>query len=322
MPLATFAERTVRTCHFEGAPSTAPCAAIVEPFADGTFVTYGARAKDAYGLTGEDLWIGFAAGRQADPNEPIAVYTRKSTGIGAGAGIDIVLLPVDFDGSPGRTTRDFVNSARNLIVAGYLAHADITLRRDKWNFYINPVTAGLSQTGSGANVSRSVTAPANWSRVAPIADTVGYVHNLDAASWRDFANFGGTGIGHFTIRATAPGTIVHETGHAFFGLSDEYCCDGGTIATTWPHVNIFTAQQPCQDSASAHGVPTAACQQLTTTALGVCGGLDGAGNPVLGPTNNLWRQDTPPDLMGCGANNGAAGGVLCAARIGWVYDRY
>lgn len=315
VPLPTPKETVIKTCAFEERPTTAHCEVTAGPFGDGSFVTYGARIRDGRGLTAEDQWIGFAVGAQADPNEPVAVYTRD----GSDSSIDIVLIPVDFNGAPGRTYRDFVTAARGLIAGGYLPHAQITNQRARWNFYVNPVTGGLLQSNVGGTVTRSVTQPANWSHIAPLADTVAYVHNN--AAWRDFANFGGSGIGHFTIDATTPGTIVHETGHALFGLSDEYCCDGGTIATSWPHANLFQNLAACQTSAGNHGVATGACTQITTT-VGFCGGNDASGNPVLGGTNLWWRQDGAGDLMGCGGNGGAAGGVLDAARIDWFYTQF
>lgn len=315
VPLPTFGVQTIKSCRFDERPTSAHCEVAVGPFADGSFVTYGARVKDAAGRTGEDLWIGFAAGRQADPNEPVPVYTRGNSD----STIDIVLIPVDYNGVPRRTYRDFVADARNLVTAGYLAHAEITNRRDKWNFYVNPVTGGLQQNTIGGKVTRRVIEPANWSRFSSVAEVAAYVHHN--AAWRDFANFNDAGTAHFTILASTPGTIVHETGHALFGLADEYCCDGGTVPTSWPHGNSFNDQATCQNSATTHGVATAACTQLSST-NGFCGGVDASGNAVLGGTNNLWRQDTAGDLMGCGGNGGAGGGVLDAARIRWVYDRF
>jgi hypothetical protein len=202
-------------------------------------------------------------------------------------------------------------------VDGYLAHTQVTNNRDKWNFYVNPVTGGLMQTTIGTVVNRSMTQPTNWAQVSAIADAVAYVHNN--ADWRDFASFGGGGIGSFTIEASLTGTILHETGHAIFGLSDEYCCDGGIITTSWQHENMFSSQASCQASAGVHGIAAANCSQLTTT-NGFCGGADASGNPILGGTNQQWRQDAAGDLMGCGGNAGANAGVLDDSRIHWLYD--
>lgn len=316
-PLRTFSEKTVKTCLIEPAENSAQCKVTVGPFGDGSLVTYGARAKDTVGGSGEDLWIGFSVGVQSDPNEPVAVYTRANRS----KAIDVVMVPVGYNGAAGRTFRDFVNDSRQLVVSGYLAHSEITTDRSKWNFYVNPISGGLTQvTSGGVVVSRSMTQPPNWTRISAFADAAAYVHNV--ANWRDFANFGGAGgVGQFTIQAGTSGTIVHETGHAVFGLSDEYCCDGGVIAPNWPHDNLFTSLSSCQTSATAHGVSPGSCTQLGST-NGFCGGRDSAGNAVLGLTNRQWRQDIAADLMSCGANNGAAAGVLDAARIRWFYSNY
>lgn len=314
-PLPTPGLKTIRKCTFGDAPRVARCEAEVAPFADGTFVTYGATAKDSAGLAGEDSWIGFAVGTQADPNEPVPVYTRGSSG----SSIDVVLIPVDYNGIPGRTYRDFMSDARRLVADGFLAHADITNNRSKWNFYVNPVTGGLLQSTIGTVVTRSTTPPANWPRIAALADTAAYVHHDTA--WRDFATFNDAGTSQFTIDASTPGVIVHETGHAVFGLSDEYCCDGGTVQTAWPHSNLFDNLATCQLSANDHSVATAACIQVTAL-NGPCGGLDKKGKPVLGTTNLKWRMDVAGDMMGCGGSAGADGGLLDSARIYWYYTQH
>ncbi|MDN8616480.1 hypothetical protein [Variovorax ginsengisoli] len=314
LPLPTIKETTVQTCQIEPPSSPASCRALVGPFQDGSFVTYGARAKDATGMVAGDQWIGFGVGAQADPSEPIAVYVRSD----AAKAVDVVMVPVDYNGTPGRGPADFASDARRLIVDGYLAHAQITGNRSKWNFYLNPATGGLVRSNISGTEQRSITQPANWTRIAATANAAAYVHH--DATWRDFGNFGGAnGVGQLTIQAGTPGTIVHETGHAVFGLSDEYCCDGGIISTSWPHENMFTSLAACQASATAHGLPTASCTQLTTT-NGFCGGADASGTPILGSTDLKWRQDTASDLMGCGGNNGAAGGILDSERIQWYYN--
>ena len=313
VPLAMPTVKTVKSCRFEPVQADARCEAIVPPFGDGSFVTYGASVKDARGTTAEDEWIGFAVGTQADATAPVAVYTRGNDA----SALDVVLIPVDYNGVPGRTYRDFVGDVRRLVVEGYLAHEQVTNNRDKWNFYVNPVTGGLMQTTIGSTVNRSVTQPTNWSKVSAFADVAGYVHNN--ASWRDFASFGGGGVGSFTIQAPLTGTILHETGHAIFGLSDEYCCDGGIVTTSWQHENMFSSQASCQASAGAHGVTASDCTQLTAT-NGFCGGRDASGNPILGGTNQQWRQDAASDLMGCGGNSGADAGLLDDSRIHWLYD--
>lgn len=314
VPLPTLSEKTLRTCPIVPATTPAHCDVTVGPFGDGSFVTYGARARDASGSSAGDLWIGFAVGVQPDPNEPIAVYVRDDSA----KAIDIVMVPVDYNGAPGRTFRNFVDDSRQLIVDGYLAHPSVTGNRSKWNFYVNPVSGGLFQSSIGGTVKRSMTQPSNWTRIAAVADAAAYMHHN--SSWRDFANFGNAGgIGQFTIQAGTPGTVFHETGHAVFGLSDEYCCDGGIINSGWPHDNMFASQPTCIASATAHGVPSGACVQLTA-AIGFCGGVDASGNAIIGATNLQWRQDAAGDLLGCGGNAGAAAGVLDAARIRWYYD--
>ena len=103
VPLPTLIEKVLKACPVEPAQTSAHCGVSVGPFVDGGFVTYGARAKDASGWLAGDLWIGFAVGVQADPNEPVPVYVLADSA----KAIDIVMIPVAYDGVPGRTFRDF-----------------------------------------------------------------------------------------------------------------------------------------------------------------------------------------------------------------------
>ena len=44
--------------------------------------------------------------------------------------------------------------------------------------------------------------------------------------------------GIFSAEATEAGVFIHETGHAGWGMADEYCCDGGYLQPK-PNPNIY-----------------------------------------------------------------------------------
>ena len=344
VPLKTFVALPIKTCTLSGAPTVDTCTVDVGPFQDGSFITYGATAKDVNGWGAEDRWIGFAAGEYPYPDDPIPVYVR---GEGTDS-VDIVFIP-DRDYVQRRVpapvilnngNQRFLADVHRLLTDGYFANTLIDATRKRWNFYVTykrgSVIGSQPQPAPPAPPvpSCQITPPSNWANLAAVVNTAAYVHTRtigpDGNQFRDCApGFATTGANAFMITASGTAsTAVHETGHAAFGLSDEYCCDGGIITTAWPHPNMFATQADCQTSATAHGVPMGNCTMITTT-TGFCGGTvpPPAGSPpgtppapVLGATNNMWRQDDDSDLMGCGANTGGAAGTLDVQRILWYYD--
>jgi hypothetical protein len=87
---------------------------------------------------------------------------------------------------------------------------------------------------------------------------------------RDNASIG-TAHGTATVQATrddAGVVFAHESGHALFGMSDEYCCDGG-YATNGPCVNIYASLAACQAAAPFVGTGPSQCMALSPTGGGM-----------------------------------------------------
>ena len=109
----------------------------------------------------------------------------------------------------------------------------------------------------------------------------------------------------------------HEVGHGIFGLSDEYCCDGGFMPTTAPHINLFADQASCEASALAHGVDKKKCTHMP--APDACPSAV-SNSPYS--TNGKWRMDDD-DAMRCGGELGIGGGdygLLDQRRVRWFLN--
>jgi hypothetical protein len=323
----------IKTCNFPEAPVDAVCAVQNGPYADGSFITYGATTRDIKGNAAEDRWIGFAAGAYPTPNDPIPIYVRGDPA----TSVDIVFVPdkdyVTFLSSSLAVdpNAQFKSDVERFVTQGYFVQPAVSDSRDRWNFYVTykpGVAVGYMVKPPAGYVSCQNTFPSNWTTLAATVDAAAFVHtrttDVDGNVFRDCSPPpAASGPNPFSITSSGTvSTIVHETGHAVFALSDEYCCDGGIITNSWPDQNMFTSQSACQTSAVAHGVPIANCVQLTTT-VRFCGGTNPDGTPAIGgpgSTNNQWAQDVAGDLMGCGANSGAAAGTLDERRVYWYYD--
>ena len=105
-------------------------------------------------------------------------------------------------------------------------------------------------------------------------------------------------------------TIMHETGHAAFGLSDLYNGAGGlNESTPWP--NVYRTRDSCRTDSSNHGWPPEACESFPSSS-GV----------------TWWRRDRRTSVMGtCSANtyplcvdNRFAFDLASRRRVAWVLE--
>lgn len=67
--------------------------------------------------------------------------------------------------------------------------------------------------------------------------------------------------GVFSAEATEAGVFIHETGHAGFGLADEYCCDGGYFQTK-DVPNTYLSLKACQDDVESLGGVDSDCRGM------------------------------------------------------------
>lgn len=136
--------------------------------------------------------------------------------------------------------------------------------------------------GDGTLDECQIVPPANLDEHYGWANARGLLH---PATLRDCASGG-----FFSAEAGEANVFVHETGHAGWGLADEYCCDGGYEPPP-SHPNVYDNRQACLDDVgSLGGIPTD------------CRGMDSVHDADTNP--DFWVSDPAAnDLM---ADNGFA----------------
>src|SRR5206468_1951443 len=88
------------------------------------------------------------------------------------------------------------------------------------------------------------------------------------------------GGGNFSAQKGGFGVVRHETGHAPFGLSDEYCCDGGYWQpSTDP--NLYSSQANCANDAPNVTRTASACHSITVNGGGVWWTSDPASGDLM-----------------------------------------
>lgn len=221
----------------------------------GDSFTYGCRVRDD-ALTAFTGWRRVGLTWPAGQPRPILINGPTSSRV------DIVFTA---DGSSYQSPQNpaFDTDAANLILNGYYSKApsntvdaidthaastqDFFLRNhDKFNFWIAPTT-GQSQDSDGDCSPEA--------DEIPFADAQALLHS---AGFRDCA----LPSQHlFTSEPTSAATVLHETGHAAFGLADEYCCDGGYFQSdTDP--NVYEEPEDCTADAPSLGRTASACREF------------------------------------------------------------
>lgn len=155
--------------------------------------------------------------------------------------IDIVFV---MDNDYGTNRSLFHNHTWGLIRNGYLGNAVLANHPSAFNFYVH------DGVGDYEEVCDHWTLPSGFSRDCPFADNIAIIHRDNE---RDCAH-GNV----FSSEYNANVTVVHESGHAIFGLADEYCCDGGYWQDS-SVPNIFSSLANCQSRADRTGASRADC---------------------------------------------------------------
>lgn len=120
--------------------------------------------------------------------------------------------------------------------------------RNSYNFFINPVTAIARDFNTGmAHVPPSNSA------------------NLSFAQGRCILHFQDirdqSGSGYFSAEYYVRGTMLHESGHALYNLSDEYD-NSGTLRQVDPNPNIWDVKADAEAAAPSYGKTAADVQKL------------------------------------------------------------
>lgn len=204
-------------------------------FPASSFIRYLFQVEDDEGNSKSEEWW-FAAGTWPFGNNPIPLI-----GNGAPAEcIDVCFVADNTDyANGGAMLGDLVGLiydgywTNNMIRGGYRSH---------WAFYYSPQTGFISDFDTPPLV---MTIPASVTS-SPIIDHAAVIHTTVKRDWASGGNFG--------TEPTNIGTAVHESGHAAFGLKDEYN-GGGHGTSSDPHHNNYNSQASAETYNTNNGWP-------------------------------------------------------------------
>jgi hypothetical protein len=268
--------------------------------------SYGCRVfDDGQGVYtgGRVVQIGMPAKGRAVP----IVYTGPPA-----SRIDIAFIP-DEDDFSGPDDPIFLSTVHDLIRDGYYAQ-QIAARNAGRLFLSNQDTMNfwIALDTGDTDGNSDLHAPANWYKDYNFIDAAALLHANFGQ--RDFARRNirifTTTVGQTGWQVVAPHTLLHESGHTPFGLSDEYCKKGLEsqsffVADLYP--NVYDDQVECLGDPLASGVADA-CQQIK--------------NDAEGCIVNYFRVDPEStyfeDLMT--SNGHLTPNRADARRINWLFD--
>ena len=143
--------------------------------------------------------------------------------------------------------------------------------------------------------SCTLIAPPGWDTDMAFAEVGAIIHTGEL---RDCARGNQRLFSAWTARL--PNVGLHETGHAPFGLADEYCCDGGYFEQLlFP--NMYRTLNICEADAASVGRTFADCHQIEKDTN----------------TREWWTSDPPSnDLM----KDNLTPNALDERRINWWFE--
>lgn len=267
----------VRTC--QNQPANQGCTfTAAAAFPDHSLIRFRATQRPSGGAPPIIDEYSFAAGAFPLPNRPIPI---RATGR---------LLPrldVVFVGD-----RDLTQPLRSSL-------ADVLRRnfrsriteehRGLFNFYYTARTAHYS---GGCDFED----PSNYTELSASSNVLVYLHRVARRDCYD-------GTNRMSAELTSVATVLHEYGHALFGLRDEYCCD------------TKSKQQNCLPNVWN---TKAACQSDPITAGLTCVRVK---RKLVSGQQYFWRADPGSGTNECVMSSGVAFGRACMRRVSWRFDR-
>ena len=230
-----------RTWTFPAGPADIDVTHTATGFPAGSFITYISEVSDKRGSVTRESWS-FAAGDWPFGNSPIPLW-----GNGAPANrIDVAFVA---DRDDYATARGMLPALATLIFDGYHTNNMVKFGRRMWQFYYSPERGTISDYDSGTFVLDIPDSVEN----STIIDHAAVIHTTVKRDWASGGNFG-----------TEPGnrgTAVHESGHAAFGLADEYN-GGGHFTSSDPYHNNYSSRASCETYVTGRGWPTTDCQNV------------------------------------------------------------
>ena len=253
----------------------------VAGFPASSYITYIFEATDDEGNTKNEDWT-FAAGTWPFGNSPIPIW-----GNGAPAHrLDVAFVA---DRTDYAQARDMLADLEGLIFDGYHINNGVLAGKRLWQFYYSPQLGYISDYDSGVY---DMDIPSGVQSSA-IIDHGAVIHTTVKRDWASGGNFG--------TEPTNIGTAVHESGHAAFGLKDEYP-GGAHSSSSDPHHNNYSSQTACENYNTDNGWPTSDCQNIE---------------------GSWWRPE--PSSLGCIMLDDGDASMpdferTCIRRIRWFYS--
>lgn len=230
----------VRTWNPAGSPNSIDVTHTVPGFPAASFIRYIAEVTDGDNRTRSEEWY-FAAGDWPFGNNPIPIWANGAPG----ERIDVAFIADSTDYANGAA---MLADLEGLVFDGYHINNAVRLGKQYWQFYYSPQTGFISDYDAGPPYIMTIPAAISGST---IIDHAAVIHTTVKRDWASGGNFG-----------TEPvniGTAAHESGHAAFGLSDEYAA-GGHSTSADPHHNNYDSLASCQAYNTANGWPAGDCE--------------------------------------------------------------
>lgn len=206
-----------------------------------SFVTYRWVIKVATsdGVKTKEFRVSYATRPFPVANQPAPVYVQGDRD----DVFDVVFIP-DTDITD---LTSFRNNCRGMIRESFFDETHLRTWRRQFNYYIN------QQTGHATDYDRIATdgthqLPSNNAQLA-FAEGRCLMHQNNL---RDYASGG-----LFSTEMQNRGTILHESGHALFGLADEY--NGGVHWQAEKFPNTWNSQSGCEAAADDYS----SCKSLS-----------------------------------------------------------
>ena len=299
MPCAVrLAITNLKTCALEP-PQTQGTCTVTTPvgYPDNSLIGYRSVAIDTKGNRDTDGWIYYAAGTFPWPDLPIPIY---ATGPPAER-LDLTFIP---DDTYAGHEADFMADATRLIHDAYFstgaAAKEFRAWRGLWNFYLTYRPAKVQGFEKGC-----YRPPSNWPTLRAVSNAGAILHRQNV---RDCIGISEGSL--FSVKTGEPGTptmAIHHTAHTVFGLSDEYCCDGGYWENS-PASNVFSSRPRCRAYAARNNWPEAQCRQIGNPSFWRAAGMTG-----------WWRVDQDGDAMEVAGSADRPFGPADQSRIRWIY---
>ena len=251
------ADTVVKSCNPAGSSSSLTCShTMPSAFPANSLIKFTAKAYDSDNKSSTESYF-FASGDYPLPDDPIPIRVK---------GDPPEKLDVVFIRDTDITASSFASQLDEVIDDLYFKYDPIKFWRGTYNFYYSGESGNYEELCSFTN-------PSNMANLLAVADTVAFLHQTDLRDCRS-----GT---RMSSEIDYDKTLIHETGHALFGMADEYCCDSSYFQQAC-EPNLWSSLAGCQTDASGIGYPSSDCTQLTN-------GSDSI---------NFWRID-PSGTGGC-----------------------